>query len=104
MKTLKERIKEAAETQRQLKNQRRTERLIGLRIMQPWEAAYRHFDNKEQLRILYAAYGLLRGKPFHVTENCYAEENHPLNQFKNAINDIVEQYKKQFVRSDEQAA
>lgn len=47
---------------------------------------------KHELRLLYAAYGLLRGKSFSQTENHYSEEDHPLNKYKDEIMQIVEQY------------
>ena len=56
---------------------------------------YYYFGNpgtKHELRLLYAAYGLLRGKSFSQTENHYSEENHPLNKYKSEIMSIVETY------------
>ena len=48
---------------------------------------------KHELRLLYAAYGLLRGKPFSKTESAYPEETHPLHEFEEEIMKIVNQYK-----------
>lgn len=48
---------------------------------------------KHELRLLYAAYGLLRGKPFSKTESAYPEETHPLHHFEEEIMKIVNQYK-----------
>ena len=56
---------------------------------------YYYFGNpgtKHELRLLYAAYGLLRGKSFSQTENHYPEENHPLNKYKKEIMSIVDNY------------
>ena len=56
---------------------------------------YYSFGNpgtKHELRLLYAAYGLLRGKSFSQTENHYPEENHPLNKYKKEIMSIVDNY------------
>lgn len=47
---------------------------------------------KHELRLLYAAYGLLRGKTFSQIENHYPEENHPLNRYKSEIMSIIEDY------------
>jgi len=48
---------------------------------------------KHELRLLYAAYGLLRGKPFSKTESAYPEETHPLHHYEEEIMEIVNQYK-----------
>lgn len=56
---------------------------------------YYYFGNpgtKHELRLLYAAYGLLRGKSFSQTESHYPEENHPLNKYKSEIMSIVDKY------------
>jgi len=57
---------------------------------------YYYFGNpgtKHELRLLYAAYGLLRGKSFSQTESAYPEETHPLNRYKSEIMEIVNLYK-----------
>lgn len=57
---------------------------------------YYYFGNpgtKHELRLLYAAYGLLRGKPFSKTENSYPEETHPLHAYESEIMKIVDIYK-----------
>lgn len=57
---------------------------------------YYSFGNpgtKHELRLLYAAYGLLRGKSFSKTESAYPEETHPLHEFEEEIMKIVNQYK-----------
>ena len=80
------------------------EGFTGEREIEPWQAALEHRVNRGELRILYAAYALLRGKTYHDVENHYPEENHPLNQFNDTINDIVEKYQEQFVRLDRETA
>lgn len=92
MNTLKLRIKELSETQIELKNQRKTVRLIGTRTIEPWLAASEHSIIREELRLLFAAYGVLRGKTFNQIENCFPEEDHPLNEFKDAIYKLTVQY------------
>lgn len=89
MKALKLKIKELSETQKELRNQRKTVYIVGDRTIEPKQAAYSHSYYGEELRIMYAAYGLLRGKPFSVTESHYPEKDHPLNVFKKRIDSIV---------------
>jgi len=88
----KEEIKKLAANQKVLRNQRKTVKLVGERTMEPAEATWRHQMNGEKLRAMYAAYGLMRDKPFSVTENRYAEEDHPLNKYKNTIDQMLEKY------------
>jgi hypothetical protein len=85
-------IKELAELQRSLKNQRKTVKLVGKREISPSEATWKHQANREKLRLMYAAYGLMRGKSFSQTENKYPEENHPLNEYKLRIGKIISSY------------
>jgi len=62
VKELKEQIKVAAAYQIFLKNQRKTERLVGKREMSPSEATWKHQSNREKLATMYVAYGVMRGK------------------------------------------
>lgn len=88
---LKSEIKVLAETQKDLKNQRRTVKLLGERTIDPEEATYKHMSNREILRAMYGAYGLARGKSLSQTENKYSEENHPLKSpnFTRKIDSIL---------------
>jgi len=86
-------IKTMAEEQRFLKNQRKTEKLVGNRKMPAWEASYKHQVNREKLRVLYAAYGVLRGKSYSEIETHYDEENHPLKQYDKAIERVLIEHK-----------
>lgn len=86
-------IKKMVELQKFYKNQRKTENLVGKRKMSPSEATWKHLTNREDLRIMYAAYGLARGKSFSQVENKYPEENHPLNAYQNSIKRILDKYK-----------
>lgn len=86
---LKKIIKEKSENQKFYKSQRKTVKLVGERKISPDEARWKHTNNRHSLRILYAAYGLLKGKKFSQIENFYPEENHPLNNFKNDIEKII---------------
>ena len=92
---LKEDIKNMVADQKFYKNQRRTERLVGERIIPTYKAQWHHQSNREYLRLKYAAYGLMRGKAFSVTENKYPEEKHPLHEFKDKIQSIVDYYMNQ---------
>jgi hypothetical protein len=56
------------------------------------DAENRYRSNREKLRVMYAAYGLMRGKSFSQTENHYPEVGHPLNLLKYRIDKLVEQY------------
>jgi len=87
-------IKAMVELQKFYKNQRRTEKLVGERKLSPSDAAYKHMLNREDLRVMYAAYGQARGKSFSVTENHYPEDGHPLkdNPFPLRIERVLKKY------------
>ncbi len=89
---MKDGIKKAAEIQKFYKNQRKTVHIKGDRLMEAKEAACQHQQNREKLRIMYAAYGLARGKNFSQIENSYPEENHPLNKYQYQIDKLLKQY------------
>jgi hypothetical protein len=86
-------IKENAEKQKFYKNQRKTEKLVGERQMSACDATYAHQKNRRELRIMYAAYGLAKGKSFSQIENHHPEENHPLNEFRYEIDKVLDGYK-----------
>jgi hypothetical protein len=90
---MKEDIKNMSQNQKFLKNQRKTEKLVGERVMEPWQATMQHASNREKLRIMYAAYGIMRGKSLSQIENKYDEENHPLKEFEDKINKVISAYK-----------
>lgn len=92
METLKNEIKKLAEVQKELKNQRKTEHLVGDRTMEPWVASFKHFTNRHTLRLMYAAYGVMKGKSYSQIENHFDEETHPLKQYESKINSIIEKY------------
>jgi hypothetical protein len=87
-------IKKLSEGQKFLRNQRKTVRLKGKRTMEPWVAACSHQASREKLRLMYAAYGLMRGKSFSQMEHNHAEEEHPLKNFLPQINKMIEDYNK----------
>jgi hypothetical protein len=86
-------IKAKAEEQIFLKNQRKDVYIVGERKMSAKDATYKHMTNREDLRIMYAAYGLATGKSFSYVENHYPEENHPLQKYQRTIDRILEKYK-----------
>ena len=92
-KLFKDYIKVLANGQKDLKNQRKTEKLVGDRYMSPSDAAYSHQANREKLRVLYAAYGILKGKKYSEIENRYPDENHPLQQYERSIERVLKEHK-----------
>ena len=97
--------------QKNTKEQRRTVRFTGERTMSPSEAWGKARANKDTLRAMYAAYGLMRGKGFSKTESAAkplnAEEyyqlygyslnkkyegKHPLVLYLDEINTYLEKY------------
>ena len=120
---LKNVIKEKVNYQRELKRHRKTEKFEGERmkvVQKVWEydrvagregyvekevectpqiAFELHVQNRFELRMMYAAYGYLRGKTVLQIENSdggdeeLTETNHPLNLFfKKRWMKIVEEY------------
>ena len=100
IRSLKDEIKKLSDEQRFLKNQRKDVHLKGERLMPAKEAAWKHQMNREQLRIMFAAYGLMRGKKFlQIESRCKnffgqddSESQHPLNKFKSRIDSIILKY------------
>lgn len=86
-------IKRLAEEQKFLKNQMKTVHIVGERKMEAWQARSKHYENRLDLRILYAAYGIAKGKKFSEIENHYPEDVHPLHKFQKTIDRILEGYK-----------
>ena len=89
---LKNDIKKLVNEQKNLRNQRKTVNLKGERTMDPSTAQYVHTENRYKLRLMYAAYGLMRGKSFSQMEKNHPEENHPLKNFLPQISKLIETY------------
>ena len=89
---MKEDIKTKAELQKFYKNQRKDVHIKGERKMPAKDAQYKHMCNREDLRVMYAAYGIARGRSFSQIENHYPEENHPLNKLQWRIDTITNSY------------
>jgi hypothetical protein len=97
---MKDAIKKASEIQKFYKNQRKTVHIKGERLMAANEAAWQHQLNRHKLRIMYAAYGIARGKSFSQIEKRWSEENHPLKKYQYDIDKFLKQYAiKETVRS-----
>ena len=90
---MKEDIKTMVEKQKFYKLQRKTNIPNSDRNITAKEAQYKHRYNREDLRVMYAAYGIARGHSFSRIENHYPEENHPLQKYQKQIDRILEGYK-----------
>lgn len=84
---LKNVIKNLVAQQKLLKPQRKTVHYTGLRTHPAWEATARHLNNRYDLRHLYLAFGIMRGKSVDVIE---PKRKTPFNQIK--VDKIIEQY------------
>ena len=116
---MREKIAELEKEQKTVKPQRKTVHFTGERTMDHFDACNRVEINKHLLRLYYAAYNLLRGKNFDVTESnakpliyntgmYYAYPNgkhgqhyttreeldgkHPLCEYLSSINSLLEDY------------
>jgi len=85
-------IKTMVDLQKFYRNQRKTEKLVGERKISANDATFKHMSNREDLRMMYAAYGLARGKKFSEIENHYPQLTHPLHDFQNTIDRILMKY------------
>ena len=106
IKSMREEIAALEKTQRNTKEQRKTVNFHGERTMTPLEACWKAQSNSENLRAMYAAYGLMRGKKFSQIENnakplnrdngnwCSIElvGKHPLTLYLSQINKFLEKY------------
>ena len=95
VKQLREEIAALEKEQINMKAQRKTVNLKVERTVNPFEAADNVRYNRSKLRVMYAAYGLMRGKRFEQIENHYDKENneiHPLYGLASNINDILKKY------------
>lgn len=95
METLKEKIKKLAQGQTTLRDQRKSVRNKLERTIAPGEAAWKHQINREQLRLMYAAYAILKGKTLEQVndENPTKNSEKPtILQCRQQIEKIVEQH------------
>lgn len=101
MNALKQDIKKLSEEQKFLKDQRKSIYNKTVRTMPTWEADLKHQHNRINLRIMYAAWGLMRGKTFEQIENMYPENDHPLWKYYEDISRVIEQYAEKVVHISE---
>jgi len=82
-------IKKMVEEQKFYKSERKNGK-----TMRPSEAQWKHSAMRKRLRIMYAAYGVARGKSFSQVEKHYENcDPHPLQQYLSQINGIIDKYK-----------
>jgi hypothetical protein len=94
-KKLREEIAALEQEQINMKAQRKTVNLKVKRTVDPYSAAMNVLSNREKLRVMYAAYGLMRGKRFNQVENRWDtnnNDNHPLYGLASQINKILNKY------------
>lgn len=94
-KKLREEIAALEKKQVEMKAQRKTVNLKVKRTVDPYSAAMNVLSNREKLRVMYAAYGLMRGKRFNQVENRWDtnnNDNHPLYGLASQINKILNKY------------
>lgn len=96
IKKLKEKIAKAVDEQKIFKENRKTVKFKGERTYEPWKAAMWADNRTHHLRILYAAYGLLRGRKITETENhvskSWLENYHPLMDYYFEIDCVLKVY------------
>lgn len=97
---MKDDIKKMVEEQKFYKRMRKEAKFVGSvngethwDPMSPKEAQWKHRAMRKRLRLMYAAYGLARGKSFSQIENHYPEETHPLKQWGFDIGQIIYKYR-----------
>lgn len=104
IKQLRQEIAALEKEQINMKAQRKTVNLKVERTVNPYQAADAVRSNREKLRFMYAAYGVLRGKTFEQIENSYDRENnqiHPLYGYGSKINEILKKYGYEMEHKDE---
>lgn len=96
IKKLKEKIAKAVEEQKIFKENRKTVNFKGERKYEPWEAAMRADNLSRDLRIMYAAYGILKGRNLIEIENyipkSWKNTYHPLMEYCIEINLLLKEY------------
>jgi len=97
---LKESIKNASEKQKFYKNQRKTVKLQGAREISPSEATWKHASNRGVLRVMYAAYAVMRGKEISTVDQLKFEEEWVKPEFLNSVNRMVEMYEKEAEKNE----
>lgn len=94
-KKLREEIAALEIKQKEMKAQRKTVNLKVKRTVNPYDAAQSVDENRPKLRVMYAAYGLIRGKRFNQVENHWDKNNNgtnPLYVLAPEINKVLNKY------------
>lgn len=92
IKNFRQEIATLEKEQRNVKAQRKTVYYTGERTMTPQEAYWKALNNSNELRAMYAAYGLMRGRKFSQIENHWEGERHPLVNYAESINKYLNKY------------
>lgn len=103
METLKNEIKRLSERQVILRDQRKTVYNKLERTIDPSTAAYEHYENRNRLRILFAAYGILRGRTLDEVKLNYGTTEDYCMTFefsKIEIDKLIELHSKEFANEE----
>ena len=92
---LKNDIKALAESQKELRNQRKTVNLEGTRKMEPWMAAMDHRSNRAKLRAMYTAYAILRGQSPSEIDSGKFETEWDESHYKTSVDEMLKTYLKE---------
>lgn len=95
---LREVIKELVNDQKYYKDQRKTVKIQGQRKLQPWEATMKHYHNRKELSVMYAALLVLRGWSEDDAANAHIskkDESWTFDKMKSRISDVIDQYKEE---------
>ena len=92
---LKEEIKKLSTNQKFFKEQRKTVNIKNKRIIEPWEANYKHNINREKLSIMYATLLVLNGFSLKEATNMHLskKDNYIFETNKNKVYKILNSYK-----------
>jgi hypothetical protein len=85
-KELKSAIKDLSTKQRETKNQRKSVKFTGTRSLNPKDAQMLALEQKWQLKHMFIAYAILRGKPIETAVGPKTEYS------QNKVNELVEKY------------
>lgn len=100
---LKESIKNASEKQKFYKDQRKLVHNKLPREISPGEATWKHSSNRRILRIMYAAYAVMRGRKITDVDQLRFDEEWMVNDFNNSVKRMVEMYEKEAVKKPEKS-
>lgn len=89
-------IKELVAEQKFLKNQRKTINLQGERKIEPDDATYKHWLNRNKLRAMYRVYGIARGKTLEQIEgkSKLVKNSYEDKMLCKKVDELTKQYEK----------